>query len=420
MDNILQRLLTRPTVPVPPPSAPVNAPPQPVTTEPPPKQYRMYPCLRTNPQAKVKAKPAAIPSTPTPPFTPAVVAQVYGVSALPVKGAGQVIAIVDAYAYPTVGDDTAQFCRDFGLKMPTVLNNPSRGSLQSPAPPGTFILGVYQMSPNLALPADNGWQTEQALDVQWAHAIAPDATILLVQTVSDALADLLAGVDQAVALGATIVSMSFGGSEFPSETFFDQHFNNPNVLYIAAAGDTPGVFYPAASPKVVSVGGTSLVVAAGPGGSFIRGSETAWSSTAGGLSAYEPEPDFQEGTQTSNKRDDNDVAFLADPATGVLVYSTATPANGPVTPGAYYCIGGTSLACPCWAAILALVNQQRALIGKAGLTFVQLEQTIYNFLASTNTALYSATFVDIGAKYTANTGIGAPIVNSLVMFLAAL
>ena len=131
---------------------------------------------------------------------------------------------------------------------------------------------------------------EIALDVEWAHAIAPKATIVLVETPSNSLSDLVNGAVVAVRNGASVVSMSWTAAEFSSESSMDKNFVSNGVTYLAASGDAgTGVAYPAASPDVIGVGGTSLSLNA----SGAYQSETAWSGSGGGFSVYEREPSFQ-------------------------------------------------------------------------------------------------------------------------------
>src|SRR5262249_536782 len=206
--------------------------------------------------------------------------------------------------------------------------------------------------------ANGGWALEISLDVQWAHAIAPGSDILLVEAKSNSFSNLLGAVDVAVQNGAHVVSMSWGGSEFSTESSYDFHFNRLGVSFTASAGDNgTGVLYPAVSPYVIAVGGTNL-----PLDSLgnLTGPETAWSGSGGGISAYEAEPGYQLSypiPNTGGKRGVPDVAYNGDPSTGVAVYNS-TPYNGQT---GWFQVGGTSAGAPQWAALLALANEARAL-----------------------------------------------------------
>jgi subtilase family serine protease len=201
--------------------------------------------------------------------------------------------------------------------------------------------------------------------VEWAHAIAPGAKILLVVSRSNSLTDLLAAVDFAVAQGASQVSMSWGSNEFPSETSYDFHFNVSGVSFFASSGDNgTGVIWPAASGLVVAVGGTTLYL---DSAGNLTQPETAWSGSGGGKSSYEIEPSFQTEWQTTGNRGVPDVSYDADPNTGVSVYDTTSYSGQ----RGWFTVGGTSAGAPQWAALMALTNAQRS-----------------TPLSSANTALY--------------------------------
>src|ERR1039457_3620468 len=187
-------------------------------------------------------------------------------------GTGQTIAIIDAYGSSSIQSDLNTFCSDFKIASTTVVIDYPQGRPISNA----------------------GWAEETSLDVEWAHAIAPGAKIVLVAAKSASYADLLGAVDYAVNTAhATVVSMSWGGSESSAETSYDSHFSShPGVTFVASAGDSSeGVEWPAASPYVVGVGGTSLYLQSNNN----RSSETAWSGSGGGISAYESAPLWQSG-----------------------------------------------------------------------------------------------------------------------------
>ena len=169
-------------------------------------------------------------------LTPQQVRKAYGFDQISIagvsgSGAGQTIAIVDAYNDPNIASDLMTFDKQFSL-------------------PDPVLKKVSQTGSSTALPAtDSGWATEISLDVEWAYAIAPKANILLVEAKSDSLSDLLAGVDYARnAAGVSVVSLSWGSSEFYQESQYDSHFTTPaghtGVTFVAASGDEGSRFGP--------------------------------------------------------------------------------------------------------------------------------------------------------------------------------
>jgi len=245
------------------------------------------------------------------------------------SGGARAIAIVDAYDYPTAFSDLQIFSAQFGLPAPTTAN--------------------FQVVYATGTPpkADSGWGLEAALDIEWAHAMAPHAKIYLVEAASNSYADLLSAVNVAsnyvAQAGGGEVSMSWGGSEFSFERFYDGYFTKTGVVYFAAAGDSAGTIWPSTSPNVVSAGGTTNSRDA----SGNLQAQLAWSSTGGGPSRYESRPSYQSAISqvVGNKRGTPDVAADADPNTGVWVYNVPD-CNG-------WCIvGGTSVAAPVWSGIV--------------------------------------------------------------------
>ena len=366
------------------------------------------------PPIRVIMRGNGTPSSSTPTgTTPAQMLRAYGFSGIANKGAGQTIGIIDAFDNPNIEADLAVFSAQFGLPACTTSN--------------TCFSKVFADGNQ---PRGNtGWGTETSLDVEWVHAIAPDTKIVLVEAASATNAHLFAAVDVAIAKGASVVTMSFGGGESAGETQYDSHFTVPGVVFFASAGDGGnGAEYPAASPYVVGVGGTTLSIQSD--GTYV--SETAWScnrplgcallgGTGGGQSTVEIEPSYQNSVQTSSFRTVPDVAYDADPATGVPIYDTY---GG----GAWLQVGGTSVSSPQWAALLAIVNSSRVTAGKQ----------VMNTSPANNvfTALYSktATLHDItsgkngacGAQCTAGvgyddvTGLGSPIASTLIAGMLAL
>ena len=364
--------------------------------------------------------------TSAPPgYTPQELRSAYGIeninfAGIAGNGSGQTIAIVDAYDDPSFVDsstagfntsDLARFDQAFGLpNPPSFVKLNEYGGLSSL--PGADPAGAGN--------AQGNWEVEEALDVEWAHAIAPGANIILIECNSDAGSDMYQGVITAASLpGVSVVSMSWGSGEFSGEQTFDGDFTTPNghqgVTFVASTGDggSPGD-YPAYSPNVVAVGGTSLYLS--NNGSY--SGEAGWSGSGGGISAFETEPGYQGGVQNTGHRTIPDVSFDADPNTGVGVYDSYN--NGSATP--WEQVGGTSLAAPSWAGLIAIADQGRVAAGQATL----------NGASQTLPGLYSIPYSDFnditggsngnfkaGGGYSEVTGLGSPKAALLVPDLAA-
>ncbi|MGN6369261.1 MAG: hypothetical protein ACTHN5_13450 [Phycisphaerae bacterium] len=355
--------------------------------------------------------------------TPAQIRQAYSLNGLTfgstaATGAGQTIAIIDAYNDPTIASDLHTFDAQFGLSDPnlTVLNENG----------GTALPGTDPSGPG------NSWAMETALDVEWAHAIAPGANILLIEANSSSSNDLFAAVNTARNhAGVSAVSMSWGMSEYSGMTSLDSYFTTPSghtpVTFVASSGDSGAynssgqvtVEYPAASPNVVAVGGTSLNIDSS--GNYL--SETAWGNgtssassggAGGGLSNYESQPSYQRGivTQSSTKRGVPDVSMLADPNTGVSIVDSYDAPGAP-----WIQIGGTSLAAPMWAGLVAVADQGRALAGQATLSSQQTLADIYAAPASDFHDITSGSNgYSAGPGYDLVTGRGTPIASSIIPY----
>ncbi|CEG56923.1 S53 family peptidase [Legionella fallonii] len=335
-------------------------------------------------------------------LTPHQVSNAYGFSAISAQGKGQTIAIVDAFDDPRIEADLAVFNKQFGLPACTTKN-------------GCFKK-VYAKKKKP--PTDAGWSGEIALDVEWAHAMAPQAKIILVEAASDSMEDLYQAVQVAVQSGANVVSMSWGAGEFSEQTDYDKLFNNPKVTFTASSGDSgAGTIYPAASPYVLAVGGTTL--STDSYGNY-QG-ETAWSGSGGGVSSVEAWPAYQSGLpipQSSNMRGVPDVAYNADPQSGFSVYSSV-PGDGGT---GWQVVGGTSAGAPQWAALVAVANS--AINGNIG---GNLNTLLYT-LAHPTTGNYNHFFNDVTSGsngdcdyfcsaqegYDYVTGLGSPEVTNLI------
>ncbi len=266
-------------------------------------------------------------------LSPATIKSAYNFSTSLTAGAGQTIAIVDAYDHPSIESDLNVFSSQFGLPACTTAN-------------GCFKK-VNQTGGTKYPRTNSGWALEIALDVEWAHAIAPGAKILLVEADSNSFANLLAAEDYAKT-HANYVSNSWGASEFSGENSYDSHFAQSGVSFFVSSGDAGlPAEYPSSSPNVISVGGTTLHFS---GGNFT--SETGWSSSGGGCSLYENATSVQSGFGTygqvgcGGKRATPDVSLDADPASGVSVYDSVRYQGQK----GWFTVGGTSASSPMWAA----------------------------------------------------------------------
>ncbi len=266
-------------------------------------------------------------------LSPSTIKSVYGFSTSLTAGAGTTIAIVDAYNDPNAESDLGIFSSTYGLPACTTAN-------------GCFTK-VNQTGGTSYPKTNSGWALEISLDVQWAHAIAPGAKILLVEASSNSFANLLAAEDYAKA-HAQFVSNSWGAAEFSSETSYDSHFSQSGVSFFVSSGDAGlPAEYPSASRNVISVGGTTLNFS---GGSFTG--ETGWQYSGGGCSSYETatsaQSSFSQFGQVScaGMRATPDVSLDADPQSGVSVYDTVRYQGQ----SGWFTVGGTSASSPMWAA----------------------------------------------------------------------
>jgi hypothetical protein len=320
-------------------------------------------------------------------------------------GRGQTIAIVDAFDDPNIASDLALFDQTYGL----------------PAPPSFTKLDQFG---GTNYPAGNtSWPLETSLDVEWSHAVAPGANIVLVEANSASFPDMMTAVDTARHLpGVSVVSMSWGLWEAEvalsySIPALDGVLTTPSghsgITFVASAGDTGSAEapeWPSISPNVLSVGGTTLTRADSQG---TYGSETAWTLGGGGISTTETEPSWQQLVQSTGRRTNPDVSYNGDPQTGYAVYDSI-PYNSTTGSGVgWWQVGGTSAGSPQWSALLAIANQGRALTRQGPLN--QAQVIMYSLSTAdfhditTGTNGYPA---DTG--YDLATGIGTPIANVVV------
>jgi subtilase family serine protease len=371
--------------------------------------------------------PAQIRAAYALPALPALPASFSGLSAAQAAqlGAGQTIYLVNAKDDPNLAAELAAFNTKFGLPGCTTRTLNAASTLPLAAAPAAACELVIAYSAGASLTAtapayDSGWATETALDVQWAHATAPLARLVVIEAADASISSLAGAVALANKMGPGVVSMSFGAPEGNWTPNYDGNFAGTGMSYVAATGDNgAGVSWPAVSSKVLAVGGTTLRYS----GSGPR-TETAWSGTGGGVSAYTALPSYQSGSIGGYaKRAVADVAFNADPNSGQYV-ALLSPGS---TATRWVSAGGTSLATPQWAGIVAVANATRAAGGKAALG--QPHAAIYQQIGAVPTQ-YAAAFADVAsgsngscatctakAGYDTPTGWGSPNVTALVTAL---
>jgi kumamolisin len=278
--------------------------------------------------------------------TPASLACVYGLTKA-VKGCNpstlttvaptgsKMVAIVDAFDYPTATNDLTVYSNYFGLPAITKDN----------------FQVVYASGKKPKQDSTGGWELEEALDIEMAHAMAPGATVILVEADSNSYKDLLAAeavaAKMVTAAGGGEVSNSWSGSEGKSEKSKEKDFVSDNVVFLASAGDSSGIGQPAALQNVIAVGGTLI----NRDSKYNYINQTAWSSTGGGSSAYIKTPKYQKPVKdiVGATRGTPDISLVASPSTGVWMYDT-TPYNGSVRD--WLVIGGTSVSSPALAGLL--------------------------------------------------------------------
>jgi hypothetical protein len=338
---------TTPRRPAPPPSHPrptsvaVGGTPQPgMGTARPQLKVKVHRYTRRGTPILAQTAPAG--------YGPAIIRSYLGLSG---TGAGQTVAVVDAYSDPRIVSDVNTFSAQFGL--PKVCGTKGAGGQ-------CFDFKVS--APNGTAGQNPDWALEISLDVEWIHAVAPQAAVRLVEAHDSTFAALFGTVTGAAALRPDAISMSWGiYGEFSGETYYDPHCELTDSVCVVATGDYgyPGG-YPAYSPRVLAVGGTTLQLA--PSGAV--SSEISWNGSGGGQSYFEPKSAAQQGVSPGTRRGIPDVSFDADPSTGVAVYDSI-PYLGQA---GWFQVGGTSVGAPVWSAILASADQLRAAAEKSRLT----------------------------------------------------
>lgn len=364
-------------------------------------------------------------ATNLPAYTPSQIRTAYNmdpISTDPIAlGAGQTIYVVSAYYNPNTASDLAKFNTQYNLPQCTTTTLTATTKL--PLSPSTgdcsLVLAFDSGSGTLTntVPTTNStWSQETALDVQWAHATAPMARIVLISTSAANIASVVSSITLANKMGTGIVSMSFGAPEASYVNNYESLFKTNNMTYVAASGDSgASVNWPAVSANVIGVGGTWI-------NANNNRIELAWNKSSGGVSSYIPKPTYQKNVN-AKMRAVPDVSFNASQQSGQFVYVTMAGAKT----GFWYALYGTSLAAPQWAGLLAVANAQKMIKG-----FPQgISNTDLYYAYNAGNSTYATNFYDIitgsdgtcsacsaGVGYDFVTGLGTPNVKNLLTTLS--
>jgi subtilase family serine protease len=329
------------------------------------------------------APPPATPAATSPHgFTAADLRSAYGITGA--GAAGRTVAVVDAMDDPNAEADLAVYRATMGLPPCTTANGCFRkidgsGGTNYPAP-------------------DAGWSKEISLDLEMVSAACSDCHILLVEAATQDIPVLGAAENMAASIpGVVAISNSFGVPEQAQETTWDAYFNHPGIAVTAASGDSGyGTVFPAVSPFVISVGGTTLTRDSSPRG----WTESAWSGSGSGCSAYEPKPAWQLDTGCT-RRTTADVSVVADPATGVAVYDSYQAAG-------WLEAGGTSAAAPFIAALYALAGNPAAQAAPGAYLYSHAA-ALHDVVSGSNGLLCFGNYLcSARAGYDGPTGLGTP------------
>jgi hypothetical protein len=355
------------------------------------------------------ARPAVTVTKPYPGYlTPERLHAAYALPDATASSALQTIAVVDAFNDPTAEADLGVYDKQFGLPACTTAN-------------GCFRK-VNESGAATPLPSKQGeWAGEISIDVQMAHAICPDCRVLLVEASSEEFSDLGTAVDTAVALGATEVSNSYAATEERADTSLERsYYDHPGVVVAASSGDCGyfnktcpgdprGANFPADSPHVLAVGGTSLSEAQA------TWTSTVWSEGGSGCSKVFDAASWQSAlpefaaTACGSGRSVADVAAVGDPETGVDVYDSTPEGNG--NPTGWGVWGGTSVSSPIVAAEFALAGGGAGVRYPAATLYAHLREggALYDVLSGSNGSCAGASECKAAAGYDGPTGVGSPL-----------
>ena len=348
-------------------------------------KHKLINCQNINSVIHKNTTTHALPSNA---LIPLQIQQIYGINNIVIPsnklGLGITVAVIIAYHYQNLQRDLDSFCVKYGLAKTT--------------------LNVITMQ---GATYNSGWAMEECLDVQMIHTIAPYATIYVIEAKSASLDDMISAIQYANNLNINIISMSFGTSEFLTQSSYAKYFNNPNICYVASSGDNNNVEFPSSLQTVLCVGGTTIEY---NNDNTIYTS--AWSDAGCGISKFVSKPSYQSKIGKTNYRNCCDLSLVANPNSGVSVcYDNK-----------FYEVGGTSISAPLMSGILAIANQLRKNNNKSVLTTSSNQNgNVLKYIYTTlyaNSTLYKNNFVDVvigtDGKYTSvigydyPTGIGTP------------
>lgn len=335
--------------------------------------------VRTDSRGEVfNGKPSPAPNVTPSGYAPAALRTAYGVTAS--GSSSTTIAIVDAYGYPNAEADLAVYRAQWGLPACTSAS----GCFKVVSQTGSSKLPRY----------NSGWAQEQALDLDMASAMCPNCKILLVQASSASYTNLGTAANTAAALGAKVISNSYGGGESGTSSYA-AYYNHPGVAVTASAGDSGyGAQFPATAPGVIAVGGTSLTAA---GGGY---TETVWNGTGSGCSAVYAKPSWQTDTLCTTRME-TDISAVADPATGVAVYGP----TGKGSASGWLVFGGTSVSAPLIGGIYGALGASPTAAQKI---WQASASAFHDVTSGSNGSCGGTYFCTAGAGYDGPTGRGTP------------
>ena len=313
-------------------------------------------------------------------FSPSQLNAAYNITA---TGSTATVAIVDAYGYPNAESDLAVYRAQYGLPACTTAN-------------GCFK--KVNQNGGTSYPSTNtGWDQEQALDLDMVSAMCPTCHIVLVQATNTSYVNLGTAENEAAALGAHVISNSYGGSESGTTQYENNYYIHPGVAITVSTGDSGyGAQFPATSPHVTAVGGTHLVW------NGTTRTETAWADGGSGCSTVYAIPSWQVGVTDAKcpgMRMEADVSAVADPNTGVAVYGPGNRGKS-----GWLVFGGTSVAAPLVGGIYGSLN--------SSVNYGQnpyLNRSNLNDVTSGSNGSCSHTYLcTAGVGYDGPTGLGTP------------